>query len=355
MEAYVDPQFAAAFGEAQAPSRSQISGRSSNGQITFNSESSGGATGSDSQFDFNDMGKSPSFGNEVVGGANRTAADFPSGGGGGTFASTNTTASFAAGFNNLPMPGSSAAPTVPRVIGGKQEQVSGIIMSRTSMRTILMKKWKETSFWVRHNPTRLLLFRSHDDYQDWLQNPYYSQKERDYLVKLKIDFAGDILAPNVRGFNVTEVKAKTYGKGTNLFQFKVEKIMDYGPNIVGAFASERGEEAEAMRDVIAGMILEGRREVGAGVGVGAASVGGVSLSPSALSPGRAKQGDFNAFNSGGGSYNSGGGGVPSGRFGSFNSPPQPPALQPRPVAGRGTKPGDKESPAAYNFEALTLE
>ena len=37
----------------------------------------------------------------------------------------------------------------------------------------------------------ILIFRSKDHLDDWVQNPYHGKKEREYLIKLHIDF-GDI-------------------------------------------------------------------------------------------------------------------------------------------------------------------
>ncbi|GMI32352.1 hypothetical protein TrRE_jg6380 [Triparma retinervis] len=97
---------------------------------------------------------------------------------------------------------------------------SGTIMSRTSMRTIIMKKWKEDCFWTWQRPCSLLLFRSQEDFKDWMENPYHNEKERSYLVKLRVDFYQDLMSPTCRGFNVTQVKSKAYDRKTKVYQFK---------------------------------------------------------------------------------------------------------------------------------------
>ena len=88
---------------------------------------------------------------------------------------------------------------------------SGYVLSRISFRTILLRKWKQT-FWIQYGPTQLLFFRTHADYQDWLNNPYHSQQARDFLVKLRVDFVSDLKKPSVMGYQVTQIRRKPYGR-----------------------------------------------------------------------------------------------------------------------------------------------
>eukprot|EP00986_Skeletonema_menzelii_P018915 scaffold26770_cov197-Skeletonema_menzelii.AAC.1 len=67
----------------------------------------------------------------------------------------------------------------------------GPIQSRTSLRSLLMKKW-HPSWWMHYDSHSLLIFRSKDHLDDWVQNPYHGRRERAYLVKLRVDF-GDIV------------------------------------------------------------------------------------------------------------------------------------------------------------------
>ena len=92
-----------------------------------------------------------------------------------------------------------------------REQVlhSGHVLSRISFRTILMKKWKQ-SFWIQYGPSSVLFFRNATDYEDWVNNPYLNNSQRDFLVKLQIDFVGDLTKVNVRGYQVTHVRMKAY-------------------------------------------------------------------------------------------------------------------------------------------------
>lgn len=43
-------------------------------------------------------------------------------------------------------------------------------------------------------------------------NPYVTKEERNNYVKLQIDFSSDVYRANVRGYKVTPVQLKDYGK-----------------------------------------------------------------------------------------------------------------------------------------------
>lgn len=116
---------------------------------------------------------------------------------------------------------------------------SGYVLSRISFRTVLLRKWKQT-FWIQYGPTQLLFFRSFSDYEDWANNPYHSQRARDYLIKLRIDFVSDLKKSSVMGYQVTQIRRKPYGKNVML-HFKLERWMDYGPTIAAAFAAREEE------------------------------------------------------------------------------------------------------------------
>lgn len=102
-----------------------------------------------------------------------------------------------------------------------------------------MRKWKQT-FWIQYGPTSLLFFRTFADYDDWLNNPYHTLKAREFLVKLRVDFVGDLKKASVMGYQVTQVRRKPYGRNTML-HFKLERWMDYGPTIAAAFAAREEE------------------------------------------------------------------------------------------------------------------
>ena len=70
---------------------------------------------------------------------------------------------------------------------------------------------------MHYNTHQLLIFRSKDHMDDWTYNPYHGQKQRDFLVKLKIDFLGDMelevgKEQGVYGHRILPVKKKSYGK-----------------------------------------------------------------------------------------------------------------------------------------------
>ncbi|CAB9503974.1 expressed unknown protein [Seminavis robusta] len=127
-------------------------------------------------------------------------------------------------------------------------QKTGYVLSRISFRTIVMKKWKQ-SFWVQYGPHTMLWFRSQADFEDWLNNPYHTQAQRNFLIKLAVNFAHDLYKPNVRGYQVTQCRTKSYG--TKLIrQFKLERWMDYGPTIAAAFGSNNPKEVDDLREAL---------------------------------------------------------------------------------------------------------
>ena len=139
-------------------------------------------------------------------------------------------------------PGSSPLPKAELVLK------KGFVLSRISFRTIVMKKWKQ-SFWVQYGPHTMLWFRSQADFDDWLNNPYLMQTERNFLIKLAVNFVHDLYKPNVRGYQVTQCRTKGYGNKM-VRQFKLERWMDYGPTIAAAFGSYNPAEVDALREAI---------------------------------------------------------------------------------------------------------
>lgn len=108
-----------------------------------------------------------------------------------------------------------------------------------------MKKWKQT-FWVQYGPHTMLWFRSESDFSDWLNNPYHDQAQRNFLIKLAVNFVHDLYKPNVRGYQVTQCRTKAYGNKM-IRQFKLERWMDYGPTIAAAFGSYNPREVDDLR------------------------------------------------------------------------------------------------------------
>lgn len=129
---------------------------------------------------------------------------------------------------------------------------SGYALARISFRTILIKKWKQV-FWVTYGENRLLVFRSSADFEDWVSNPYLTAAQRSFLVKLEIDLVGDTLDRSVRGYQVTNQRLKNYN-GKGLYQFKIERWMEYGPTIAAAFGSPNEREIFQLRTVFSEML-----------------------------------------------------------------------------------------------------
>ena len=137
-----------------------------------------------------------------------------------------------------------AAPLPKRELVGKK----GFVLSRISFRTIVMKKWKQ-SYWVQYGAHTMLWFRTKSDFEDWLNNPYHNHQQRNYLIKLAVNFVHDLYKPNVRGYQVTQCRSKPYGKKM-VRQFKLERWMDYGPTIAAAFGSYDPKEVDALREAL---------------------------------------------------------------------------------------------------------
>lgn len=125
---------------------------------------------------------------------------------------------------------------------------SGWVLSRISFRTILTKKWKQ-SYWVQYGSHTMLWFRSQQDFDDWLNNPYHNQAQRNFLIKLAVNFVHDLYKPNVRGYQVTQCRVKPYGNKM-VRQFKLERWMDYGPTIAAAFGAYDPKEVDELRAAI---------------------------------------------------------------------------------------------------------
>jgi len=137
-------------------------------------------------------------------------------------------------------PGSSPLPKAELV------RKKGYVLSRISFRTIVTKKWKQT-FWVQYGPHTMLWFRSESDFDDWLNNPYHNQAQRNFLIKLAVNFVHDLYKPNVRGYQVTQCRTKAYGSKM-VRQFKLERWMDYGPTIAAAFGAYNPREVDELRE-----------------------------------------------------------------------------------------------------------
>lgn len=108
-------------------------------------------------------------------------------------------------------------------------------------------------FWITYGVNKLLIFRSTADFEDWISNPFLNKAQREFLVKLKIDLIDDLGKQNVRGYQLTNQRMKNYNS-KNLYQFKIERWMDYGPTIAGAFGSQNEREIFQLRTIFGEML-----------------------------------------------------------------------------------------------------
>jgi len=139
-----------------------------------------------------------------------------------------------------------------------------------------MKKW-HPSWWMHYDTHSLLIFRSKDHLDDWVQNPYHGKRERAYLVKLRVDF-GDIGASGgaggggdgqpggdsnnakegggILGHRILPVKKKSYNKNEpEMYQFKLERWTNMGVSVLAAFASEEEADVQLLYDTITEIML----------------------------------------------------------------------------------------------------
>lgn len=117
---------------------------------------------------------------------------------------------------------------------------SGYMLARTSLKSLVMKKWKQI-FWITYSDNEVLIFRSKIDFEEWATNPYLTSIQREAIVKLHIDFKIGDDRNGVRCYRAFGLQSKTY-KSQVLSTFKLEQWMHYGPVIIGAFASKSPPE-----------------------------------------------------------------------------------------------------------------
>lgn len=81
---------------------------------------------------------------------------------------------------------------------------SGNIMTRFSAVSLMTKKWRQ-NFWILYGDI-LYFFRSREDFDSWLLNPYLSRDERAALVKRYLNFRD----PESKYFIVGKLNMKFY-------------------------------------------------------------------------------------------------------------------------------------------------
>jgi hypothetical protein len=128
---------------------------------------------------------------------------------------------------------------------------SGSILARISARSRIMKKWKEC-FWITYGKSKVLLFRSKSDFDEWASNPDLTDRQRYSLIKSSVDFVLDYVNDiHMLGYQVSETRLKYYNhKVEFLHQFKLEKRMVFGTLIAAAFASTEKSETSSLHAIL---------------------------------------------------------------------------------------------------------
>jgi hypothetical protein len=91
---------------------------------------------------------------------------------------------------------------------------SGTCLARISLRTLVMKKWKQI-FWISYGDHTMLFFKSRFHFEDWAMDPNLSTRQREGLVKLRVDFLNLDASTrkdteHIRGFQASMIKGKQY-------------------------------------------------------------------------------------------------------------------------------------------------
>ena len=87
---------------------------------------------------------------------------------------------------------------------------NGQAFVRMSIKRKISKAWRQIYYAV-FQLTSLYIFRSKEDFEDWKENPYHNQKERDFLVKFQFNFLQEFVQrTNLRGYKQTEIRKKVY-------------------------------------------------------------------------------------------------------------------------------------------------
>jgi len=146
---------------------------------------------------------------------------------------------------NVSSPGDKKVSATEAAIAA-EHKMEGNVLARISVRTLIVKEWKET-FWII-NQGKVLLYRSKEDY---LYNPVGVMVKKDIPLR-----------DNLRCSEVTCKPYKGYG---DLYHFTLEEMLDYGPSLIAKFASTDVKNIRELRAVIiAYIIAERKKRVGGG-------------------------------------------------------------------------------------------
>mmetsp|Transcript_4701 Transcript_4701/g.8996 ORF Transcript_4701/g.8996 Transcript_4701/m.8996 type:complete len:381 (-) Transcript_4701:132-1274(-) len=135
---------------------------------------------------------------------------------------------------------------------------SGTCLARISLRTLIMKKWKQI-FWISYGDHTMLFFKSRFHFEDWAMDPNLSMEQREKKVKLRVDFLHLDASTrkdteHIRGFQTSMIKGKQYKSKGMVYQFKLDKWTDQGPSINAAFGSETEDDVRELHIIMNAML-----------------------------------------------------------------------------------------------------
>lgn len=119
-----------------------------------------------------------------------------------------------------------------------------IVRSRVSVRSLIVKDWKNLYFSFNLNSGDLGIYRSQNDMN---QGKNFSKK----------------VIPIHYNHRCTPIKCKEYSKGGTLWTFGIEEVFDYGPSLRIKFAAGHSEKGrmENLRERVDEFISKKRKEV----------------------------------------------------------------------------------------------
>jgi len=149
---------------------------------------------------------------------------------------------------------------------------SGMILSRTTKLALVRRRWQNT-LWVHYLPTTILIFRSVEDFYQWIETGDMTMLDlKSSLILSVFDFDtqgiqkkgeqekhssnmrrlcnskmhSSKIVSRVEKLSITTVHTKLYGSEA-LHSFKLERWCDVGVNTLAAFASAQPRDVAQLR------------------------------------------------------------------------------------------------------------
>lgn len=127
---------------------------------------------------------------------------------------------------------------------------NGFILARTTWHSQITKQWRAI-YWIRYSTSCIMLFRSKQDFDQWISNPLFSKKKRASMALRRIDFINDLSKGGIKGFRLSKLKFKTDKTSVrDTYKFKVEAGSDSGVHTIVAFSSQSRKEIDLLRQSI---------------------------------------------------------------------------------------------------------